>query len=82
MSSAREENVCILAGHTHEAQDYDTKRPGVRVLCAGSATQPDSYDKQCQIIEVSWNAMPQPKVTVTEYEQDKSWSTFKRKVWF
>lgn len=78
---AREVNASILAGHTHEAQDYDTKWPGVRVLCAGSPTQYDSSDKQCQIIEVSWNAIHQPKVTVTEYEQDVSWSSFKPKAW-
>lgn len=80
---AREENVyAILAGHTHEAQDYVTKRARVRVLCAGSATQHDVSDKQCQIIEVSRNAIKQPKVTVTEYVQDFSRSSFKQKVYF
>jgi UDP-2,3-diacylglucosamine pyrophosphatase LpxH len=79
---AREENVyAILAGHTHEAQDYMTKHSGVRVLCAGSATQDDPSDKQCQIIEVSRNAINQPKVTITEYEQDISLSSFKQKVY-
>ena len=79
---ARQENVyAILAGHTHEAQDYETKRSSVRVLCAGSATQSDAADKQCQIIEISRNAINQPKLTVTEYEPDISWSTFKRKVY-
>jgi UDP-2,3-diacylglucosamine pyrophosphatase LpxH len=83
VARAKESNVyAILAGHTHEAQDYDTKRRGVRVLCAGSATQNDPSDKQCQIIEVSRNAINQPKVTVTEYGQDVSWSSFKPKVYF
>jgi 3',5'-cyclic AMP phosphodiesterase CpdA len=80
---AKEERVyAILAGHTHEAQDYETSRRGVRVLCAGSATQSDPGDKQCQIIEVSWNAIHQPKVIVTEYEPDYSSSSFKPKVYF
>lgn len=80
VNRAKENNVyAILAGHTHEAQDYDVRNRGVRILCAGSATQDDATEKQCQIIEVSRNRINQPKVVVREYEQDSYRSTFRLK---
>lgn len=69
----------ILAGHTHEAQDYETRKSGVRVLCAGSATQDDPGDKQCQMIEVTLGPANQPKIDFVEYEPDLSATTFKPK---
>jgi len=68
----------ILAGHTHEAQRYATRKSGVEVLCAGSATQDDPGDKQCQIIEVTL-AGHQLDVNVVEDEPDMSATTFRPK---
>jgi 3',5'-cyclic AMP phosphodiesterase CpdA len=68
----------ILAGHTHEAQRYATRKSGVTVLCAGSATQDDPGDKQCQIINVTLNSN-QVTINVVEYEPDRSATTFKPK---
>ena len=69
----------ILAGHTHEPQDYPTRKSGVRVLCAGSATQDDPGDKQCQMIEVALGSANQPTISIVEYEPDRSATTFKLK---
>lgn len=77
IASARRHNVsAILAGHTHEADDYPAGDYQIRVLCAGTATQDDIAEKQCQIIEVSKNSIGQPKITVREYLQDEYGSTF------
>lgn len=67
----------ILAGHTHEAQIYLMKKFGVKVLCAGSATQDDPGNKQCQIIEVTLDATNKPQITPVEYEPDMSATTFR-----
>ena len=80
---ARKQQVhAILAGHTHEAQQYLTKKYGVKVLCAGSATQDDPADKQCQVIEVSLDSGNQPAIKVIEYEPDTSAliTSFKQKI--
>jgi len=66
----------ILAGHTHEAQDYTGGTYAIRVLCAGTTTQDDPSEKQCQIIEVSRNRIGQPKVIINEYKQDLARSSF------
>ena len=80
VEKAKENNVrAILAGHTHEAQDYDDRYLGVRVLCAGSATQDDASNKHCQIIEVSRNNINQPKVIIREFEQHDDDSSFRPK---
>ena len=80
VEKAKANNVkAILAGHTHEAQDYGDSRLGVRILCAGSATQDDATNKHCQIIEVSRNNINQPKVIIREFEQDDDYSTFRPK---
>lgn len=78
IDEAREHFVdAVLAGHTHEAQDY--LAASIRVLCAGTTTQDDSAEKQCQLIEVSRNRIGQPKVVVTEYVQDHSQTSFSPK---
>jgi predicted phosphodiesterase len=78
ISAARELNVvAILAGHTHQADDYNLfGYRSIRVLCAGSATQDDPGDKQCQIIEVTRNRIGQPKVVVKGFKLDTLHSTF------
>lgn len=78
MDAAKKEGIAaILAGHTHEAQDYRPKKYGVRVLCAGSAIADDPGAKQCQIIEVSLDGANQPVVDVIKYEPDLANTTFK-----
>jgi 3',5'-cyclic AMP phosphodiesterase CpdA len=69
----------ILAGHTHEAQDYATRKSGVRVLCAGSATQDDPGDKQCQMIRVTLDPANRAAISVVEYQPDMSGTTFRPK---
>ena len=69
----------ILAGHTHEPQDYPAGEYAIRVLCAGTTTQDDVAEKQCQIIEVSRNRIGQPRIINTEYVQDHALSSFKLK---
>ena len=80
VEKAKENNVrAILAGHTHEAQDYEERGLGVRILCAGSATQDDASNKHCQIIEVSRNNFNQPKVIIREFEQHDDYTSFRPK---
>jgi 3',5'-cyclic AMP phosphodiesterase CpdA len=77
IDSARLHNVsAILAGHTHEADDYSAGDHRLRILCAGTATQDDVVEKHCQIIEVSKNAIGQPKIIIKEYLQDRNASSF------
>jgi 3',5'-cyclic AMP phosphodiesterase CpdA len=83
VEKAKENGVeAILAGHTHEAQDYKERGIGVRILCAGSTTQDDPTNKHCQIIEVSRNSIHQPKVIVRPFEQDTASSSFRPKSTF
>lgn len=80
VEKAKENNIyAILAGHTHEAQDYEEPNRGVRILCAGSTTQDDATIKQCQIIEVSRNRINQPRVIIREFEQDSYRTSFRPK---
>jgi 3',5'-cyclic AMP phosphodiesterase CpdA len=71
----------ILAGHTHEPQDYMAGAGAMRVLCAGTTTQDDVAEKQCQIIEVSRNSIDQPRIINIEYLQDEWRSTFTLKTY-
>ncbi len=76
IDAARAENVsAILAGHTHEKDDYEAGNK-CRVLCAGTATQDDIADKHCQIIEITRNSIGQPKVVVQNFKQETVKSTF------
>lgn len=66
----------ILAGHTHRAKDYMAGEQGVCVLCAGTATQHEDYDRQIQIINISIKPDGGVGIDLENYLLDLNGSTF------